>query len=67
MSDKKHEIVLKSWSHHCGDGCCFMYETKVIVNGEELEKDGEDKANLLETVLKKFGIDVTVTYEEEHE
>jgi hypothetical protein len=65
---KKLVIKLEEWDHTCGDGCCYNYGTKILLNGEELEHpESDDISNLyigdsvelsLWAVLKKLGYEV---------
>jgi len=54
-------IILKSWQHNCGDGCCYDYGVDVSLNGEELDCDGTDVQSTLEAVLKELKIKAEIT------
>lgn len=59
------KITLKEWDYTCADGCCTMFGTKLLLNGEEVEHPdpevhdnsyvGDDVSTALEAVLKKLG------------
>lgn len=65
------EIELEDWDYTCGDGCCYLYGTRIIMNGEEvphplgeLEDNsyiGSEVELALEAVLKKLGYNVKIT------
>lgn len=56
----KLKIELEDWDHTCGDGCCYTYGTTTKVNGVELELQNQDRATILEQVLKHLGYEVEV-------
>lgn len=73
MKDKL-KIELIDWDYTCGDGCCYMYGTRLKLNGEELEHPdypeqhdnsyvGCDVENALTAVLTKLGYEVDFTRE----
>ena len=56
-------INLQEWDYTCGDGCCYMYGTKIYVNGQELEEDGHEPHALLYAILNHLGYkNVNINY-----
>jgi hypothetical protein len=35
-------IEFKEWDYTCGDGCCYLFVTKLLLNGKELEHPNEE-------------------------
>lgn len=75
----KITIELKEWDYTCGDGCCYEYGRKVLLNGEELEHPdsteenwipnsnvGDSVGDSLRAVLKKLGYSVEIYYTQEN-
>lgn len=44
------EIRTESWTHTCGDGCCYTWGTDVYINGERVSQGDCDD---IETILKE--------------
>lgn len=59
---KKVKIILNDWHYSCGDGCCDMYGTDLIVNEEKCDNQyaGDDVTQALEFTLKKLGFEVEI-------
>lgn len=60
MSKEKLVIELEPWDYTCGDGCCYIWGTKVKVNGVELEGDADSNNGALQTVLEYLGYEVEI-------
>lgn len=76
MKTKKLKIILKDWSHTCGDGCCNNYGTKLYINGElqdhpESTKEGYipngyvgmEVPTAIASVLKYLGVEFEIEQE----
>ena len=75
---EKLKITFEQWDYTCGDGCCTMWGSKLLLNDEELEHPnpdildngyvGEDVQTALHAVLKKLGYQVEFEnkYEDEN-
>lgn len=60
MDKKVVKIVIKGWHNQCGDGCCDNYGTDLIVNGKELEADGDSVESSLRATLIELGYNVEI-------
>lgn len=65
---RKVNIKLNDWHYQCGDGCCDMYGTELIVNGKKCENQyaGDDVGLAIEFLLEELGYDFEIkkTYNE---
>lgn len=53
----KYKIILQEWTYDCGEpSCCNDYGTKLIVNGEVIDKYFEQDENWLKKILEVFNI-----------
>lgn len=62
-------IKLEDWDYSCGDGCCYSYGTKLLMNGKELEHPdkevldnsyvGNDIQTAITAILTELGFNVT--------
>jgi hypothetical protein len=60
----KHKVTIKSWSHTCGDGCCYTYGTDVFVDGVKVSSgDFDCILIIIQDLLKHFNIEVETDYE----
>ncbi|MCY9737489.1 hypothetical protein M5X17_27690 [Paenibacillus alvei] len=57
-----NKIVIRSWSHSCGDGCCDNYGTDITVNGVDIGCFDDVDGSVLEKVLKALKIDFEIEY-----
>ncbi len=56
----KVSVILESWEHTCGDGCCYSYGLNKTVNGEELENQNEDAFTAVKVILEHLGYEVEI-------
>ena len=54
------KISLEEYGYHCGDGCCYNYGTKCIINGEELNDHSQGERAVLEKVLTHLGYKIEI-------
>lgn len=59
---KRLSIKLEDWDHQCGDGCCDLYGTEIILNGKKCDNQyaGDDVRTALEFVLTELGFEVDI-------
>lgn len=65
---KPINILFKSFTSECGDGCCWDLRDKVFIDGvevDDIESFGREAA--LYAILGHLGYDVTFDYESEEE
>jgi len=60
--NKRLSIKLEDWHYQCGDGCCDMYGTEIVLNGKKCDNQyaGDDVRTALEFVLTKLGYEVDI-------
>lgn len=62
------EIVFKSYSYYCGDGCCSYDGTNVFVNGFHLDSDGENAESVTKRLMEFLGVEnVKIDFEYDEE
>ena len=62
------EITFHSWDYTCGDGCCFLYGTDVLIDGRHLDHvdaSGSFPELWLGTLLAALGIRDAVDFPDE--
>ena len=60
MKNKKVKVELTDWTWSCADGCCTNYGTTVLVNGEEMPLQNQDRATIIEQILTHLGYEPEV-------
>lgn len=61
-NSKRLSIELKEWHYQCGDGCCDMFGTEIVLNGKKCDNQyaGDDVRTALEFVLTELGFEVDI-------
>lgn len=62
-----NKIVIQDYHYSCSDGCCDEYGSNLYVNGKEVGTYSEIDENMLEDVLREFGIEAEVKHEYDYE
>ena len=63
MIKEKLIVKTKSWSHTCGDGCCYTFGTDIYINEERVSTgDFNDIDLILNDVLQKLGYEIEIEY-----
>ena len=65
--NKINKIIIREWSHTCGDRCCYNYGTDVIVNDKDLGTFNSVEQDVLEQVLSALGVEYEIENIDDHE
>ncbi len=59
------KLIDRTWS--CGDGCCINFDTKVIVNGVELDSESQNIGSIVKAILEHLDYEVEIEETYEHD